>query len=275
MKNKRGNFSKHIFLNVMSLFILVPIIWMVMTSLKYFRDIITRKIIFTPTLYNYHTILVEDDKFLLLFKNSLIISFFTMIICVFIGSLGGYSLSKYKWKSIVPNVLLGWVVVIQTIPAITIAIPLYSIATKLNLLDTKVMMVLTYSLINLPFVLWLMISSFQQIPKEIEEAALIDGASGWKIFSKIMLPLTKPVLVTGALFTFVLSWKEFLMALCLTSTPRAMTLTVGIAGFIQSYDIQYGNMTAAATLGAIPGIFLAILAQRYIISGITSGSVKA
>jgi multiple sugar transport system permease protein len=274
MAIRAGNVIRNIVITFFSIFILAPIMWMILTSVKYFRDIITSKILFSPTLYNYHTLFTENKQFLILFRNSLIISFFAMLVCVFVGSLGAYGLSRFKWKRIVPHVLLGWVVVIQTIPSITIALPLYFLASKLNLLDTKLMMVLTYSLINLPFVLWLMISSFQQIPLEIEEAAKIDGASAWQTFFQVLLPLSKTILVTGALFTFIFSWNEFLMALNLTSTPNAMTLTVGISGFIQSYDIQYGNMAAASTLGALPGILLAVFAQRYIVSGITAGSVK-
>lgn len=119
-----------------------------------------------------------------------------------------------------------------------------------------------------------MSSNFGQVPVEIEESGFIDGASRYTIFTQLILPLTVPILLTGALLTFIFVWKEFLIALSLTSTPVAMTLNVKIAGFIQSYSVKYGEMAAAATLGAIPGILLCIFTQKYIVSGITQGSVK-
>lgn len=272
---KSREWIRYLILILFSIFILLPIVWMIMTSLKYFRDIITTKVIFTPTLVNYKNVFLENNEFLMLFRNSLIVSLASMLLCMAIGTLGAYSLSRFKWKGYVPKILLGWVVVIQTIPSITMAIPLYFLASRFNMLDTKFLLTLTYSIINLPLVLWLMISAFNQLPIEIEEAAKIDGASAWLTFSKIMLPLSRPILVTGALFTFIFSWKEFLMALMLTSSPNAMPITVGISGFVQSYDVQYGNMAAASTLGSLPGILLAILAQQHIVKGITSGSLKS
>ncbi|MFH1938877.1 MAG: carbohydrate ABC transporter permease [bacterium] len=274
MKKRINNYFTHFILCIASIFILVPIVWMFMTSFKYFKDIVSAKIIFKPTLFNYYNLFFEDKGFLLFFKNSIIIAFFSMLLCVFIGTLGAYGLSRFKWSNCIPLILLGWVVVVQTIPGITLVIPLYSIGMEMNILDTKLFMILINTILNIPLMLWLMMSFFKQIPDEIEEAALMDGASSWIIFVKIMLPLTKPAVIAGGLMTFIFSWKEFLMALNLTSTLNAMPLTVRIARFIQSYNVQYGNVAAAATLGAIPAILLAVFAQRYITSGITSGAVK-
>ncbi len=264
----------HLFLALPVLLTLVPVLWTFTTSLKYFKDIVSNRFSFTPTLYNFVTLFTEDEHFPSMFSNSLIISAGATLVCLSVAVLGSYGLSRFKWNKLFVRSLFGWAIALETIPAITIVIPIFMAANAFDLIDTKGLLVLVYSLLNLPFTIMLMHSFFKQIPKEIEESALMDGAREWTLFLKIMLPLTKPILLTSALFAFILSWKDFLMALNLTSTPAAMTLNVKISAFIQSYSIQYGGMTAAAVLGAIPGLLFAIFAQRHIVAGILSGAIK-
>ena len=275
MRNRtRRESLYHFALALPVLLVLIPVAWTFLTSIKYFKDIVSNKFAFTPTLFNFINLFVEDEHFGSMFANSLAVALMSTIVCLIVTTLGSYSLSRFKWNKTFVRFLFGWSIAIETIPAITIVIPIFMAANTFDLIDTKGLLVLVYSLLNLPFTLMLMYSFFNQVPKEIEESALMDGAREWTLFLRIILPLTKPILLTSALFAFILSWKDFLMALNLTSTPNSMTLNVKISAFIQSYSIQYGNMTAAAVLGAVPGLLFAIFAQRYIVAGILSGAIK-
>jgi len=271
---KKVEYLYHLVLILPVILALTPIVWTFLTSIKYFKDIVSNRFAFTPTVYNYVNLFTEDDKFIKMFTNSVIVSLLATLVCLAITTLASYSLSRFKWNKTFVRILFGWTIAIESMPAIAIVIPIFMAANTFNLIDTKGLLVLVYSFLNLPFTLMLMYSFFRQVPKEIEESALIDGAREWTLFLKIMFPLTKPILLTAALFTFILSWKDFIMALNLTSTPKAMTLNVKISAFIQSYSIQYGNMAAAAVIGAIPGLLFAIFAQKYIVAGILSGAIK-
>jgi len=271
---KKVEYLYHLVLILPVILALAPIVWTFLTSIKYFKDIVSNRFAFTPTVYNYVSLFTEDDKFIKMFTNSVIVSLLATLVCLAITTLASYSLSRFKWNKTFVRILFGWTIAIESMPAIAIVIPIFMAANTFNLIDTKGLLVLVYSFLNLPFTLMLMYSFFKQVPKEIEESALIDGAREWTLFLKIMFPLTKPILLTAALFTLILSWKDFIMALNLTSTPKAMTLNVKISAFIQSYSIQYGNMAAAAVIGAIPGLLFAILAQKYIVAGILSGAIK-
>ncbi len=273
-RSQGSRIFSHIILGLAVVIMIIPILWLVVTSFKYFKDIVTSALRFVPNLDNYRSLFIENPDFLKMFGNSLIISVFSMFLCTILASLGAYSLTKMPWRKGVSGVLSTVLLSLEIIPAITIVIPLYMIGLNLGMIDTKLYVILVYSLFNIPFVYFLMSAYYKQIPTELEESGLIDGASRFTIFRKIILPLTIPILLTGSLFSFIFAWKEFLIGLSLTSTPASMTLNVKIAGFIQSYSVQYGEMTAAATLGAVPGIILCIFTQKYIVGGITSGSVK-
>ena len=261
-------------LGIAVIIVLVPIFWLLLSSFKYFRDIVTAKLIFTWNLDNYRELFMKGNHFFKIFFNTITVSLFSMILCVLSSSFASYSLVRLPWNKGISSSLKIILLSLEIIPSITIIIPLYTIGMRLNLIDTKLFLILIYSLFNAPFIFFLMSSNFSQIPSEIEESGFLDGASRFTIFTKLILPLTVPILMTGALLSFIFVWKEFLIALSLTSTPNAMTLNVKIAGFIQSYSVKYGEMSAAASLGAIPGIILCIFTQRYIVSGITQGAIK-
>ncbi|MCF7943776.1 MAG: carbohydrate ABC transporter permease [Spirochaetia bacterium] len=254
--------------------ILIPILWLFLSSFKYFKDIITAKLIFTWNLDNYRSLFSNDDSFFRIFLNTVTVSFFSMVLCALLSAFAAYSLVRMPWRRGVSTSLKIILLSLEIIPSITIIIPLYTIGMQFNMIDTRFFLVLIYALFNAPFIFFLMSSNYGQIPAEIEESGFIDGASRLIIFTRLVLPLTIPILMTGALLSFIFVWKEFLLALSLTSTPAAMTINVKIAGFIQSYSVKYGEMAASASLGAIPGILLCIFTQQYIVSGITQGSVK-
>jgi multiple sugar transport system permease protein len=209
-----------------------------------------------------------------MFLNSIVISLATMVLCTLFSSAAAYSLLRLNWNRSASTFIRIILLSLEIIPSITIIIPLYTIGIRTGLIDTRIFLIMIYTLFNAPFVFFLMGSNLSQVPVELEESGLIDGASRFTIFWKLVLPVTVPILMTGALFSFIFAWKEFLIGLSLTSTPVSMTLNVKIAGFIQSYSVKYGEMAASATLGAIPGILLCIFTQKYIVSGITQGAIK-
>ena len=160
------------------------------------------------------------------------------------------------------------------LPEIATIIPLYFIMKSLNLINTITCLVLVYTSFTLPFVIWMMESYFETIPIEIEDAAAIDGLNRFGIFTRIMLPLSLPGIVTTLIFTFLTAWDEFLFALIMTSTYQSKTLTVAISEFTTRHMIDYGLMMTGGLLAALPPMLIALVLQKYIISGLTSGAIK-
>ena len=269
-----GRLSAILLLMIAAVAVLVPIVWLILTSFKYYRDIIRPTFIFEWNIDNFKSLIKEDKDFILMFLNSIVISLATMVLCTLFSSAAAYSLLRLNWNRSASTFIRIILLSLEIIPSITIIIPLYTIGIRTGLIDTRIFLIMIYTLFNAPFVFFLMGSNLSQVPVELEESGLIDGASRFTIFWKLVLPVTVPILMTGALFSFICAWKEFLIGLSLTSTPVSMTLNVKIAGFIQSYSVKYGEMAASATLGAIPGILLCIFTQKYIVSGITQGAIK-
>ncbi|MBI3961164.1 MAG: carbohydrate ABC transporter permease, partial [Deinococcus sp.] len=161
------------------------------------------------------------------------------------------------------------------LPAFTVLIPLFVIAKQLSLLNTWTALVLAYTGLGMPFVVWIMHGYFQTLPKDLEDAARIDGCSRFSAFLRIALPLSAPGLVATAIFTFLGAWDEFIFALVFTSTYAAKTLPVALAEFQGRFTIDWGLMTSGGVLASLPPVLVALLLQRYLVTGLTSGGVKA
>ena len=270
-----GTAIRHTVLILFSLLILVPVILTLLTSFKFFRDVISGALIFTPTLSNYKQLfLASRSSFTRLTFNSLIIGTGSTLIVIIIGGLASYSLTRYKWSGIWSKVLLGWLLLVHMLPPIIFVGPFYLISRFLQIYDTWFAVIMAHVVLNLPLGVFMLYDFFAEIPSELEEAAWIDGASHIQTFWRIALPIIKPGLAATAVLVFIFSWKEFLFALSLTSTKAGMTIPVGIAGFVQEYNIRYGEMSAAATFASIPALILVIFAQKHIIKGMTLGAVK-
>jgi|YelNatPaOPRAMG01_1025707.scaffolds.fasta_scaffold01191_13 multiple sugar transport system permease protein len=204
--------------------------------------------------------------------NSSVISITVAFLSVFLGSLAAYAIVRL-------NVLSGqWVIFTllfaQMIPPVILITSLYVIASKLHLLDTKILLILIYSALELPMAIWILRGYFQTIPKEIEDSALIDGCSPSQVLFRIVLPLSGPALFTTGIFTFISAWGEFLMALVFTSSLGSKTMPVAIAEFMGRFTVDYGLMCTAGMIASIPPILIALIFQRFIIQGLTSGAVK-
>jgi ABC-type glycerol-3-phosphate transport system permease component len=253
---------------------LMPIGWLFWSSLKYHRDIINLDNPTTFTLNNYMTIFSGSSRFPTLFLNSLGVVFFTTALCVLIGSLAAYSLSKFRWPRTFTATILGASLFIQLVPPIALVPAYYVILNTFYLYNSVTGLILVNTVFNLPFAIFLLKVYFDSIPDDLKEAALVDGCKDAGVFWRVMLPLAAPGIGAVTILVGILAWNEFLMALSLTSTPDAQTITVGIGTYVQQYSVRYGEMTAAAAVATIPIVILAALAHRYIVTGLTGGAVK-
>ena len=169
--------------------------------------------------------------------------------------------------------LVVLVLCLKMLPTSSIVVPVYELICRLRLYDTRIALIIVYAAINMPFVMWTMLSFFEGIPTSLDEAAYIDGASSLQTFTRVILPICKPGLTTAFIFTLFLAWNDFLVSLLLTST-RAKTFTVGLAGFLSAYHLDLGPMCAGALLFSFPVMVISMAAQKYIVQGMTSGAVK-
>lgn len=252
-----------------------PFYWLLLTSIKPGVETATNPPILIPssvTFQNYAAVFVGSDigRFVM---NSLMISLASTVLAVVIGALAAYALAKSYLPYSLRHALLLWILVTRILPPITTAIPYFILLRGLQLSDTHVGLILTYVAYALPFAIWLMLGFFQELPREIEEAAIVDGCSMWQRFSQVLLPLVLPGLVVTALFVFIYAWNEFMYASMLTSF-NARTLPVTIVGYVGDTFLRWGEMSALGTLMVLPVIVFSAFSQRYLVSGLTFGAVK-
>ncbi len=210
-------------------------------------------------------------KFLAALKSSLIVSGLTTAICMFAGTLAAYAFSRLSIPG--RSKFLVGILAAQMVPVIVIIIPLYLVMQSLNLMDTWSGLVILFSGFMLPTVIWIMDSYFQTVPKDLEEAAMIDGCSRIGALWRIIIPLSGPGLVAVAAFTFLSSWNEFFMALIFTGS-QTKTITVIVTEFTTQFGIDFGLMATGGVIGSIPPLILAFVLQKYIVQGLTAGAVK-
>ncbi|RCW63350.1 carbohydrate ABC transporter permease [Saliterribacillus persicus] len=258
---------------ILALLFISPYIYIIFTSIKPSSDAISSTPTFFPRELSIENYIAMFDQMPILsyFFNSFITAFISTVLSVLLGALAAYGLARFSSK--LGNVFLLITLCIRMIPMISIAIPMYIIINSMGLIDTHAALIITYTSINVPFAIWLMMGFFNNIPKEFDEAARIDGCNIFTSFIKVILPVSLPGLATTAIFCFMLAWNDFLFALLLTST-NAKTATVGISEFLTAYNLDLGPMTAAAVSFSLPVMLFSILVQRYIVSGMTLGSVK-
>ncbi|MDX6467490.1 MAG: polyol transport system permease protein [Gaiellaceae bacterium] len=248
-----------------------PILWTVLTSLKTEAQAASTPpvFLFHVTFGNYRT--VFDANYFSFFENTVILSVGSTLLAMLLGLPAAYSLAFHPSPR-TPKVL-SWVLSTKMLPAVGALIPLIVIYKRVHLFDTRLGMILLYAAFNLPLVIWMMRSFFADLPKEILEAATVDGAGFLRIMTRIVLPLTAPGLAATALLSLIFSWNEFLLAVNLTGANTG-TLPVFISGFMTSEGLFWAQMSAASTLAIAPVILAGWLAQRSLVRGLTFGAVK-
>ena len=252
-----------------------PLYWLVSTSLKYGVDALATPPILIPTrltLENYRSAFGEQDMGRYL-ANSLIVSVASTVGSVLFGTLAAYALSKTYLAYGVRQGMLAWVLLTRMFPPVTLLIPYYVIVRRVGLSDTHLGLILTYMAYGMPFAIWLMVGFFQELPADIERAAVVDGCGLWQRFRLVVLPLTLPGLAVAAIFAFIGSWNEFIFASMLTSNV-AKTLPVVISGYIGDKFLRWGEMSALGSAMVVPVLIVSLFTQRYLVRGLTFGAVK-
>ena len=254
--------------------ILGPFLWILMQSFKYEIDILKGSWIFKPTFFNYGDVLwSRRSDFLANVANSAIIAAVSTFFVLIVGTLAAYSLSRLGWRKWIAGAFLGWTLIFNMIPPLTLVGPWYLIFREIGLSETLTGVILTHITLHLPMTIWMMMAYFSDLPKDLEEAAMVDGCRRIDAFWKISLPLVTPGLIAAGVLAFVFSWNEFSIALNLTSRATA-TVPVAIASFAEQYEVQYGQMAAASVLSTIPALILMFFGQRFVVQGLTMGAVK-
>jgi trehalose/maltose transport system permease protein len=259
-----------------AIYALFPFYWAFATSFKTENEMFRRATYIPqePTLKNYRYVLT-GDRFLVSLRNSAIVSSVTAVLALFVGSFAAYALGRLRFRG--RTVLLYVILSMTMFPAISILSGLYTIVRDFGLFGTPLALIATYPIFILPFTVWVMTAFFRGLPAEIEQAAIVDGASYFQTFYMILLPLTAPALVTTGLLAFVSSWNEYLFALNFTFTnPQAQTVTVAVAKFTgyEAYQEPIAEIMAAAMVVTIPLVLLVLIFQKRIVAGLTAGAVK-
>lgn len=264
----------YVVIAIVLIIIAFPVYWLISTSLKPGLESLTNPPTYIPShlvFDNYIAVLKSENiKFL---RNSLIVAVASTFLTTLMGAMAAYALSKTYIAFWIRRVLMLWILVTRIFPPITTAIPYYVIIKNLGLSDTHFALVITYVSYGLPFVIWLMLGFFQDMPADIERAAIVDGCSMWQRFRQVVLPLTLPGLAVTAIFAFIYAWNEFLYASIITSF-NAKTLPVVISTFISDQYLRWGEMSAMGSMMVIPVMIFALATQKYLVRGLTFGAVK-
>jgi multiple sugar transport system permease protein len=255
-------------------FCLFPFYWLINVSLKTGADL-SQADLFppNPTLDNYSSIF-ENSDFTSALRNSTIVTGITTFLALLVGSFAAYALARLRFP--MKFLILALILSISTFPPIAIAAPMFKLWTDLGLYNTYAGLIIPYLTFALPLCIYILASFFKEIPKELEEAALVDGATHFQAFRKVVLPLAAPGLVTAGLLTAFFVWNEFLLAVTLTSSPSAFTVPVAVVNFqgSQLFEIPLGTISAASVVITIPLVILVIIFQKRIVAGMTAGAVK-
>lgn len=254
------------------LFCVFPFYWMIATSLKNQQDILSPvpKFVFTPTLENYQRAVSKFDVALSL-ENSLVIAVSATLLSLLLGTPAAYAIARFEFKG--KRDLWFWFITNRMLSPIVLALPFFILARNLKLLDTQIVLILIYLTFNVPIVIWICADQFRNIPKELDEAATLEGYNSFAIFWKIGLPLAMPGIAVSAIFSFIFSWNELLYALVLTR-KNAQTAPVVATSFMSGYELPWGQIMATGTMIALPVIIFSIIVSRQLVRGLTMGAIK-
>jgi multiple sugar transport system permease protein len=274
-RRRAGLVALYVVTALVLLVIAFPVYWLVTTSFKVGSDAATFPPVIVPTRFtldNYRSAF-HTPGVARAFMNSVIVATSATALTTFLGALAAYALAKTYLAYPIRRAIMLWVLITRIFPPVTTAIPYYVIIKNLRLGDTYTALIVTYVAYGLPFVIWLMLGFFQDLPGDIERAAIVDGCNLWQRFRMVTLPLALPGLAVTSIFAFIYSWNELLYASFLTSF-HAKTVPVVVAGFISDQFLRWGDMTAIGSVMVVPVLIFASLTQRYLVRGLTFGAVK-
>lgn len=264
---------RHVVLLAICAFAVAPLLWALSTAFKPANEVFANAglIPHQPTLSNFAYVL-GTTKFGRWFGNTLLISLSTTVLAVGVATLGGYAMSRFRFwgRGLYGNMLL----VVQMFPGVMLAIPLFLIFTRLRLIDTYWSLLITYMSFALAFAVWMLKGYFDAIPREIEEAALIDGATRLQVLGRIILPLSVPGITTVAVFAFLLAWNDFFFAYIFLVKDTNYTLQMGLFTFIKQFHTQWNYLMTAAILTTLPVLVFFFGLQRFLVRGLIAGATK-
>ena len=271
--NQRASIQNRVFQVLITATVAMPLVWMLGVALKPSSEPFSSPAQLWPNSITFDNFLSSwRPEFQTYFLNSLIVSFATVTISVLLGLLGAYGLlrspRKIRWL-VYPALLMG-----QMVPAASIIIPIFAMVRNLGLIDTHLALILAYIALTLPLSTVMNYAFMRSIPKDVIEAATVDGASTFRIFFQIVLPLSVPAVVATGVWLTVVVWQEFLFALAMTTSQSMRTLPVGLNDFIGQYGIRYGELMATSSVMSVPVVILFLFLQRYFVQGLLSGATK-
>ncbi|WP_069742786.1 MULTISPECIES: sugar ABC transporter permease [unclassified Streptomyces] len=261
----------HLTLIVASVIAVFPVLWVLLTSLKPAKYATTTDFFRETTFVNY-TNLIRDTEFLNWFANSVIISALSTVIGVFVAATTGYAVSRFRFPG--KRGLMWTLLITQMFPVAVLIVPIYNIMSTLGLLNQPTGLVITYLTISVPFCAWMMKGFFDTIPREIDESGEVDGLTPFGTFFRLILPLAKPGLAVTAFYSFITAWGEVAYASAFLVGDENLTLAGGLQKFVNQYGAQWGPMTAASVLIAIPAALVFLFAQKHLVTGMSAGAVK-
>jgi len=265
---------------LLMIIICLPGLWVVLTGFRPNREVLAKPAIWIPeqlNLDNFSKIFGFGAEQIAIpvpsyFVNSLVIAMTSTVIAVLIGMSGGYAFARFRFGG--KNGIFLGLMLSRTVPGIALSLPVFMVWSRLGLIDTKLGLIIVYVALNIPFTIWLIDGFFRQIPKEMSEAAQVDGCTRWQAFWKIEFPLAKSGVASAGIFAFLTSWNEYALASQLTRSTDSKTLPVGLMDFTAQFTIDWAGMSAMAVIIIIPALVLTFLVQKHLIAGLTFGGVK-
>jgi multiple sugar transport system permease protein len=255
-------------------FALFPLFWLLKVSVTPNNLLYSEGVRLWPSrmTFEHFEFVLTHSAFPVFFRNSLIVSGATAVVVTILASLSGYALSRFTFKG--KYWIVALMLVTQMFPLVMLVAPIFKMLSPLGLTNSLTGLVIVYTAFNMPFATFLMQSFFDGIPRDLEEAAMIDGATQFMAFRQIILPLTLPGIAATLGFVFTAAWSELLFALMLISGNDAATFPVGLLTFVSKFAVDFGQMMAAGVLALIPACLFFLLIQRYLVQGLTAGAVK-
>ncbi|WP_240484684.1 carbohydrate ABC transporter permease [Pseudoponticoccus marisrubri] len=259
--------------------ICLPGLWIVLNSLRPTVEIMAKPPVWIPRELSFDAYVAMFSgvgqggiPVVQYFRNSMIIAVTSTIISLAIGMSGGYAFARYRFRF-----KGGWflgLMLTRAVPGIALSLPLFFLYARVGLIDTHAGMILAYTALNIPFTIWLIDGFFRQVPKDLAEAAQIDGCTRWQAFWQVEFPLARPGIASAGIFAFLISWNEFALASQLTRSTDSKTLPVGLLDYTAEFTIDWRGMCALAVVMIIPALLLTYAVQKHLVSGLTSGAIK-
>jgi multiple sugar transport system permease protein len=269
LRARIGSTLRYLAIALVTLAFVFPFLWMILASFKSQADIMNNQnlLAFTPTLTHYADVF-NQYAFFKFMLNSFLVAILSTLFALVLGLPAAYAIARFRMPALGLILLAA-----RIVPGITFLIPWFILFSRIHLNGSYVALILSHMLVGLPFVTWVMISFFEGLPAELEEAAQVDGVTPIGSFFRIALPLSMPGIITGSILAFIFSWNNFMFSLVLAN-QETRTLPVAIFSFISYASIDWGGLMAAAVIITLPVLIITLFVQRYVVSGLTAGAVK-